>query len=537
MKNFILILFGYTICVFAQHGVGTMWGNQTKIPQVNSSAKQRGVLYNNMVATSSGRIIISTVELNPSNLNQSYGYYLTYSDDGGRSWLTPPVRFTPIDNVVGGSSLKLVSIEDTIYAFWNSSSPSAIFVSKLDKDLNILVDSVRIANKINYNISATNPTSDRYNRLHIMWNEGSTNSSQITEVYYSRSLDGGLSWQTPQLLSSNDGHHSAFPHSQFDSAGDTLVIVWRDSVGGLNKWDVLGSFSTNGGLSWSSSPVSILNTSNSEWDPDLIIDYQNRIHLFYTVYPSNNPFWGARNYYLYSDDLGITWHQPVNPSDGMISANYRSQLLEGTRYDPVNNILYTSWKDERDFNTSNGNVRGDIMINYSTDRGITWAGPEFITDAYDSTTGFKASTILPNGEYCTNYEIIYPEDLNNPSTFVGVFFKKRNPVITTINQKFENVPVVNFSLEQNYPNPFNPATKISWQSPVSGHQTLKVYDILGNEIATLVDEHRAAGRYEINFNAREISSLVSGVYVYKLFIETGEQSGNFLQVKKMIFMK
>jgi hypothetical protein len=86
----------------------------------------------------------------------------------------------------------------------------------------------------------------------------------------------------------------------------------------------------------------------------------------------------------------------------------------------------------------------------------------------------------------------------------------------------------NFTLNQNYPNPFNPSTKISWQSPVSSRQTLKVYDIIGNEVATLVDEFREAGNYEIDFNA---SQLTSGVYVYKI------TAGNFSDTKKMILSK
>jgi hypothetical protein len=62
------------------------------------------------------------------------------------------------------------------------------------------------------------------------------------------------------------------------------------------------------------------------------------------------------------------------------------------------------------------------------------------------------------------------------------------------------IPVSSYSLEQNYPNPFNPSTVISYQLPVSGDVTLKVFDILGNEIATLVDEYKPAGRYEVEFN-------------------------------------
>jgi photosystem II stability/assembly factor-like uncharacterized protein len=87
---------------------------------------------------------------------------------------------------------------------------------------------------------------------------------------------------------------------------------------------------------------------------------------------------------------------------------------------------------------------------------------------------------------------------------------------------------IKFSLEQNFPNPFNPTTKISWQSPIEGNQTLKVYDVLGNEVATLVNEYRQAGEYDIDFNA---SQLASGVYFYKL------QVSNFISTKKMTLIK
>ena len=85
-----------------------------------------------------------------------------------------------------------------------------------------------------------------------------------------------------------------------------------------------------------------------------------------------------------------------------------------------------------------------------------------------------------------------------------------------------------FALAQNYPNPFNPSTKISWQSPVSSWQTLKVYDVLGNEIETLVNEEKPAGNYEVNWNASQLSS---GVYFYQL------KAGDFTSVRKMILLK
>jgi len=87
---------------------------------------------------------------------------------------------------------------------------------------------------------------------------------------------------------------------------------------------------------------------------------------------------------------------------------------------------------------------------------------------------------------------------------------------------------VEFALDQNYPNPFNPATKISYSIPEAGNVELKVYDLLGNEVVTLVNEEKSPGKYIAEFNA---STLASGVYMYTL------RTNNFIQSKKMVLMK
>ena len=88
--------------------------------------------------------------------------------------------------------------------------------------------------------------------------------------------------------------------------------------------------------------------------------------------------------------------------------------------------------------------------------------------------------------------------------------------------------VKTFNLDQNYPNPFNPATTISYTIPKSGYVSLKIYDILGNEVATLVNGYQEANSYRVRFNANRIAS---GIYFYKL------KTGEFVQTKKMILMK
>jgi hypothetical protein len=88
--------------------------------------------------------------------------------------------------------------------------------------------------------------------------------------------------------------------------------------------------------------------------------------------------------------------------------------------------------------------------------------------------------------------------------------------------------ILSYSLNQNYPNPFNPATTIKYQIPELSFVTLKVYDVLGNEIATLVNEEKPVGSYDIEFDA---NALPSGIYFYRL------QAGSFIETKKMVLMK
>ncbi|OGU70036.1 MAG: hypothetical protein A2W30_04910, partial [Ignavibacteria bacterium RBG_16_36_9] len=130
----------------------------------------------------------------------------------------------------------------------------------------------------------------------------------------------------------------------------------------------------------------------------------------------------------------------------------------------------------------------------------------------------------------------------------GSKFKYRLKQIDT-DGKFEYSKVIevdlgspmNYELSQNYPNPFNPTTIIKCEIPELSFVTIKVYDVLGNEIATLVNEEKPAGEYEVEFNSNSDGgrNLPSGVYFYQLRIGGPETSSGqrFIQTKKMVLLK
>jgi hypothetical protein len=126
--------------------------------------------------------------------------------------------------------------------------------------------------------------------------------------------------------------------------------------------------------------------------------------------------------------------------------------------------------------------------------------------------------------------IVYVTDipLNEPDTGYVNGYRQLLLAESFVNVEDENTIPTKFSLEQNYPNPFNPSTTISFSIPERSYVNLKVYDVLGNEVVTLVSAERDAGNHTVNFYASE---LPSGVYFYKM------TSGNYSEIKKMMVLK
>lgn len=175
--------------------------------------------------------------------------------------------------------------------------------------------------------------------------------------------------------------------------------------------------------------------------------------------------------------------------------------------DASNNVL-----EYRFSRTSSSDIKAQIDT-------LTWTGWRFkkiyLTNLQGTgTIQFKSITVTQSSKGSLNGRIYFDDCMSN--------------VITDINRT-NNLPA-KFLLEQNYPNPFNPSTFIKYQVPSLQHVTLKVFDILGKEIITLVDEIQEPGVYQTQLSAKDIN-LTSGIYFYRL------QSGNFISTKKMMLIK
>lgn len=165
------------------------------------------------------------------------------------------------------------------------------------------------------------------------------------------------------------------------------------------------------------------------------------------------------------------------------------------------------------------------------DGGVIAYGPngeEYFKIRYDANpewyyTTHKASLFCPDD----NCLMIFGSTWNlDPDTAQVLFMTKWDNVVN-VEEKNNSIPE-NFLLFQNYPNPFNPNTTIKYQIPEANIISLKVYDVLGKEIGTLVDKEMVAGSYQIDFDASEYPS---GIYFYQI------NAGDYTETKKMVLLK
>ena len=176
-------------------------------------------------------------------------------------------------------------------------------------------------------------------------------------------------------------------------------------------------------------------------------------------------------------------------------------------------------------------VSASVGITTPSDTTIIGSGAIAIGDAVSEYTLFSFDIIyfLPGEPNWANITIsIIDTSCITPGHIGSTMLVDDLDIVVGVNDSEENLIVEKYILRQNYPNPFNPSTKIKYSIPQLSDVVIKVFDILGNEIETLVNEEKRAGTYEITWYAENIPS---GVYFYQL------KAGSFVETKKITLMK
>jgi hypothetical protein len=367
-----------------------------------------------------------------------------------------------------------------------------------------------------------------------------------------RSTDEGNSWES---IGPDSSEMIAITFiddlclASFAKAGVGLIL-YRSFNNGDN-WEIIPSAPTKvytlftakngkiyGGRVFNGSPPGFLFTSvdnGNTWqaidgfNPGGISDIvENQLgHLFIAtgqgVYRSTDD---GNSWHLYSSGLlhTPTWKLAVDSLGFLYAGTGLPQMLYGT----VNTTIPVELVS---FSATQNN--DEVHLNWETATELNNLGFEIErrTDKSEwRTIGFKEG----NGTTTENQFYSFIDDnISNGKyhyrlkqiDYDGTFEYSKS---IEIEAQFIN----SFSLEQNYPNPFNPTTNIKFQIAEEGFVTLKVYDVLGNEIATLLNEKKAAGEYEVEFSGNLINqALTSGIYFYQL------RAGNFVETKKMILLK
>ncbi len=486
-----------------------LWGTN---PIVLQSATE-GYNYPDVVTSDSGGVIVfhttttgsfpaQTVKLRAKKVSSSgtVSWDVSIQNLGRIAAFTVPKVYS--DNNNGG----LISWHDDR----DNNSLQSAFVQRVSSNgsLYFPVDGAEaslLANRHKFNpvVAFDNTTNETY----MFWMETEPNQNQNGISGQKLSLNGTRQWTDNAKIFKDLSAPSTVSISSLTSEmgnGRAYLFYLEGNAGGLN--DKVEGFACNsaGDFLWTGNFTILSNVNSDKLQMVSTVD----------VYKNCKLAWG-------DDRLGARgiYAQDINP-DGQLGNSIVPVELVSFSASAANSTVTLDWITATELNNSGFEIERAVISNEV--RNLNWEKIGFVsghgTTSETHSYSFKDENIS-NGKYSYRLKQI---------DFDGTFsYSNEVEVDLSLPQSF--------SLEQNYPNPFNPVTKIKYTIPnvtlsgVEGSRVIfKVYDILGNEVATLVNENKPAGNYEVTFDAKNLSS---GTYFYKL------QAESFTETKKMVLIK
>jgi photosystem II stability/assembly factor-like uncharacterized protein len=410
---------------------------------------------------------------------------------------------------------------------------------------------------------ANAPETNRFNDLYFVNPETGWIVNGDGEIY--KTTDGGESWQLQFESSASHFRSVGFFNLQHGYAGNVGYgefgttdssalyettdggITWNpmDNFVGPNPTGLCGMFVVNDSVIYSvgrvRGPACIIKTTDGgntwysknmgSYAAGLIDCYFFTKDSGYVVGLTNSNHNESRGIILFTSDAGATWETKYTTSEQgqwcwkitFPSKQVGYASIQRNNGSPVNIIKTTdggnSWF-EMTFSSSPYFVQG---IGFANDT-LGWIGGNSTLPSYQTTNGGETWNPYPIGIRLNRFRMI-----NDTLGYAaGATVHKYISHKTTGFESELNLATKDFHLYQNYPNPFNPVTNMSFVISYSSFVSLKVYDVLGNETALLLNEEKQPGYYQLTFDA---GSLPSGIYFYKLLV------GNNFVTKKMLLIK
>ncbi|MGQ9799378.1 MAG: T9SS type A sorting domain-containing protein [Ignavibacterium sp.] len=433
-----------------------------------------------------------------SNPNDSSRIKFSYSTDKGITWSNPKTisdrsgDCIDSDNTVEGA-VPCVGPNGEIYVSWagplglmfDKSTDGGltwgtdIFVSTIPGGWDFDVPGIYRCNGLPITACDTSQSPYRGN-IYINWSD-QRNGVNNTDIFFVKSTDGGNTWSNPlKVNDDNSGRHQFFTWMTIDQTTGAIYIVFYDrrNTSG-NATDVYVARSTNGGETFTNFKV-----SQSSFTPSASVffgDYTNIAAFNKKVYP--------------------IWMR----MDGTALSVWTAIIYDSLVYVPVELERFYAIKEQN-----------NVILHWQTASELNNAGFE-IERKFNSNDFISIGFVKGKGTTTEKQFYSYTDTPTENGTYT--YRLKQIDFNGTFNYSDEieinNISNVELFLEQNYPNPTNSNAVILWSTPINSHISLKLYDVLGREVFTLVDEFREAGLYE---NQIDLSSLnlPSGIYLYEL---------------------
>jgi len=428
--------------------------------------------------------------------------YFSRSTDEGLTW-SPSVK---VNDELPGNCINPsldVDASGNLYVAWEQEWDENVYFSMSVDSGETWTEDVRVNEDTPEHHGNPSLAADTDGNIYVTWTDA---RNDLADIYFAMSTDAGSTWTTPNVKVNSPS--SGLQLKSHVTIGDSgwVYAVWDDDRSGDD--DVFFSMSKDSGRTWS--PDVRVNDDEQGHinDPCVALGKDGAIYVVWEV---------GGIYFARSTDDGQTWTSPnikVN-SDSLDMITYYCPCVSAGDGERV----YVVWRarNGQDYQTH-------IYCATSRDSGNTWTDPEIrVDDSLCFRGEYPSLDVHPSGKVYVAWDgsriTMQP---------VEIFFALGKPATIFVTEPLQHGIPKTFKLFQNYPNPFNPTTQIKYDLPVDCRVRLDVYNVVGQQVATLDDSHQKAGYKTARWDA---SSFSSGIYFYRL------QAGDFVQTKKMVVLK